>query len=150
MLNYFVHVLGIKFINQESLSSGLFDEQAPKKVLFIFAWDLSPEAESLFQKMVEAMKLSLGEVHRLVLNSDSLKPEHFCKIHQLSSLCIISFVPQSVATLHQQTAPHMFIIETDGPDILLVKPQLKKKVWLELQKAIAFMQEKFAPRGSSH
>lgn len=130
MLNYFENVLGLRSI---ILKPDITQQPSTELVLLIIcAQDLSPEARSLLEKMIQALKIDEKDYQLVYENNLPL---------DVKPMSILSFSSSLENQLHTKY-PESFIVETNSPAEILKNQQLKRKVWEDMQRVMNFIKEK--------
>ncbi len=128
LLLYFRQVLGVQSVilpEVAQASAQTSVEQAFKKsVLFILDRELSAPAAELLSKMIFAMKLGSGAFE--ILNS--LKSPIDLGLAHEGFRQLVEFTDDANALSHSES-----FTRTWSPEVLLVRPELKKRAWGDLQ-----------------
>lgn len=141
LLLYFRQVLGVQSVlfprhqeaavqAQAAISKSVSASEVsaePKAVLFLLEKELSAPAQELLQKMILAMKLKEGSFEILSTSGTGLD------LHRVQSNYrqVVQFT-DSTNALQQEEG----FISTWSPEVLLLRPELKKRTWDDLQKVM--------------
>ena len=128
MLDYLKNVLGIE--------SFIFRSAAPQPaplLLIVHDQDLGLESAELLGKMIEAMKLP-QDSYQVLAEIDLINQNQ-------APLCILNFCSNKSPQILEQF-PQTIVFSTDSPAVIIKNPQIKKKVWQDLQLVMKFLKEK--------
>lgn len=134
LLQYFNQVLGIREILvpivpvAEIQPDVEVNSVSSSVVLFIDDQPWNAQAQSLFEKICEAMKLESGSVQVLFAVNESRPSLH------LKSLASIATVVFSKKIASEFKGENIFAISS--PNEMLNNPSLKKQAWADLQKVM--------------
>jgi hypothetical protein len=128
LVRYWKEVLGIQAV---ILPEGEVVQALPK-VLFIDEKPWSPKAAALFEKMREAMKLTSEQID---IQFESVSSAADIQMHALTFNAVVFFSPKNIDKIEVGAK-----FQTDGPEMLLADPQLKKSAWSVLQQVMKSLQ----------